>query len=201
MEGPKLYAFGCSNTYGEGLPDCNFQKGIPSNMGWVSIVAKHLKLPHINLSFPGASIKEITFKVKHHQHNITKNDIVIILWTYPSRWCIINDIKTNDIDRYLSHSESNINKMYYKYFHNDEDSYLMNEVFITYIQNKLDKIGCNYKFIFNSCLEQQKYRENGINMMNVNFNQFDNEEDRTACGHMGLQGNIDFANAIIKEAF
>ncbi len=56
----KLYAFGCSNTYGFGLPDCwdyirKLQAGDPSQYSFPVLVSKELELELVNGSECGIS--------------------------------------------------------------------------------------------------------------------------------------------------
>jgi hypothetical protein len=88
----RLVAFGCSLTYGHGLPDCwdpvaKEPKKKSSSFAWPEVVAKHLKAECVNTSFPGASNKEILFKIQNF--NFQLGDIAIILWTFPERSCVI----------------------------------------------------------------------------------------------------------------
>jgi hypothetical protein len=98
----RLIAFGCSLTYGHGLPDCwdpveQQPLDKSSSFAWPEVVAKNLNLTCINTSFPGASNKEILFKIQNF--NFNPDDIVVILWTFPGRSCIIqnsNDVIVNN---------------------------------------------------------------------------------------------------------
>ena len=51
----KLITFGCSNTFGVGLPDCWPNTEFPSKLGWAQQLANGVSLPLTNLSRPGAS--------------------------------------------------------------------------------------------------------------------------------------------------
>jgi hypothetical protein len=88
MEKNRLIAFGCSFTYGAGLPDCFDQKHqhhgpTPSKLGWVQLVADKLNLTAHNMGVPGASNLEILYNVL--QFEFKKTDTVIIMWTFPNR--------------------------------------------------------------------------------------------------------------------
>ena len=102
----RLIVFGCSLTYGHGLPDCFIppkQPGShPSKMGYPSILAKYMNLECINQSSPGASNKRIWDTVT--KFNYHKNDIVIIQWSYIERNAIIHRDKIIDIGPWMPHS-------------------------------------------------------------------------------------------------
>ena len=89
----RLITFGCSYTYGHGLPDCHVppnQPGDnPSKYAWPYILGKKLKIPTINLSKCGASNREILYYIQNF--SFSRSDIVVILWTYPMRDCIIDE--------------------------------------------------------------------------------------------------------------
>ncbi len=120
----RLIAFGCSLTYGHGLADCwdpiaKTPTSKPSSFAWPSVVAKQLKRECINTSFPGASNKEILFKIQNFDfHN---DDIVCILWTFPERSCIIQSttVETNnEFKRFIPHSDDLANKTFYSLYNN-----------------------------------------------------------------------------------
>tara|TARA_B110000503_G_C7030136_1_gene363639 strand:- start:97 stop:684 length:588 start_codon:yes stop_codon:yes gene_type:complete len=75
-----LITFGCSYTYGVGLPDDSIT---PSKSGWASLLSQELGLKLINKSEPGASNTEILYEIL--TFNFKKDDTVIIMWTHPIR--------------------------------------------------------------------------------------------------------------------
>jgi len=90
----RLIAFGDSITHGEGLQDkWNFleNKGIfdgrPSKFAWPQLIANKLKIKCRNLSIGGSSNKEIWYKIMNTK--FLKDDIVVILWSFHDRHCII----------------------------------------------------------------------------------------------------------------
>ena len=93
----RLVAFGCSNTFGQALPDVwDYKKNVsiskqgPSKYAWPQVLADKLNLECVNLGTPGASNKEVWFHIVNTEFK--KSDIVIILWPGRSRWCIIKDL-------------------------------------------------------------------------------------------------------------
>ena len=80
----RLVAFGCSHTYGSGMPD-SFNLNKPSNLAWSGILAQMLDLEHVNLGWEGASNKRIWHQILHADLN--QDDIVVIQWTYTIRFC------------------------------------------------------------------------------------------------------------------
>jgi len=83
----RLITFGCSVTYGHGLSDCleelNRPGPEPSKQAWPNLLATRLNKKLINTSTPGASNLEILFHILNFPFD--PDDLIVILWTYPSR--------------------------------------------------------------------------------------------------------------------
>lgn len=89
----RLVAFGCSYTYGQGLPDCFIKLPGPrwfhgpgvqaSKYAWPSLVADKLGLKCANISRPGASNLEILHKILNFQFE--KDDTVFVMWSFYDR--------------------------------------------------------------------------------------------------------------------
>ena len=82
----RLITFGCSITYGLGLPDCiesNAGWAKPSEFAWPNVLANKLKYKLENQSFPGSSNLEILYKILGFKFEPT--DTVAVMWTYPNR--------------------------------------------------------------------------------------------------------------------
>jgi hypothetical protein len=103
----RLVAFGCSNTYGEGLPDCWVDKNgdpsrtkdgyhgpKPSKLAWPRLIANNMKRKCVNFAVPGASNKHILDIILHTK--FVKGDIVVIMWSYFDRYCIFLDKDRKD---------------------------------------------------------------------------------------------------------
>lgn len=85
----RLITFGCSFTYGEGLPNCrignNYDEysNAPSDLAWPNKLGQLMNIDVINNGKPGASNLEILYHIlnfKFHQ-----NDLAVIMWTFPNR--------------------------------------------------------------------------------------------------------------------
>lgn len=92
----RLVAFGCSHTYGDGLPDCvawNDGKQVAGTASskhvWAQLLADKLGIECVNLSEPGSSNYRICMKIINHAWQ--NDDIAVILWSYPQRDTLIND--------------------------------------------------------------------------------------------------------------
>jgi len=88
-----LVAFGCSLTFGHGLPDCHVPPDEPgpnpSVFAWPSRLAEMTNRRCVNLSRPGASNLQIALSVMSYRFQ--PGDVGFILWSYPDRGLIIHD--------------------------------------------------------------------------------------------------------------
>ena len=116
----RLVAFGCSYTYGSGLPDCYLDSRDPtgpnpSTHAWPALTAGELKLDVVNKGRPGASNLRILDEILNFDFN--NEDTVIVLWSYYHRDTIFYPNKTLEIKHWL---DDDIVKNYYE-VHNDYD--------------------------------------------------------------------------------
>ena len=195
-----LFAFGCSNTYGEGLKDtANFaKKDMPvSKFAWPQLLADKLSLTCNNYSAIGASNKQISKTILDNVDKIKKDDVIIVLWSYLSRWCIFRD---NDIER-LAYWASNKNSEFWvKNLYNQADRNFENKIFIDYIYLFLKERGLKFYFII-----PDKETFNAITFDNAKFLTvtFDSIKNHYPKGfdnnHVGEEGHIAFTNEIYKE--
>jgi hypothetical protein len=77
-----LFAFGCSNTYGDALP--GFKPDHYSNpLAWPGVLAAMLDIGHVNLGISGNSNIRILNQIL--THSWTGNELVTIMWSYFNR--------------------------------------------------------------------------------------------------------------------
>ena len=127
----RLITFGCSLTYGHGLPDCyippNQPGNAPSKHAWPAVVADALNLECVNMSECGISNKHIWHTVVNF--NFKKNDTVIILWTYLDRSAILKNKDTVIcIGPWIDES-----RIYYKQIYNKYDAEMQTKLFISHV--------------------------------------------------------------------
>jgi hypothetical protein len=80
----RLVVFGCSHTYGYGLPDIFPKSNLShSNFAWPSVLSKDLNLSLVNNAFPGWSNYKILHKIL--EFKFQPKDLVIILWATVDR--------------------------------------------------------------------------------------------------------------------
>lgn len=100
MKSNRLITFGCSYTYGMGLPDCydvvtGKEGNVPSQQGWPSIVADVLNLIIINKGQCGASNLEILYEILNF--DFEDNDTVVVMWTHHNRDLIFSKFKFQNL--------------------------------------------------------------------------------------------------------
>jgi hypothetical protein len=92
----RLIVFGCSYTYGTGLPDCKnwffdtFHNLKPSQLGWPKLLSKKLNCELINESFPGSSNTEILYTLL--KFKFQDNDKVVMMWTHYARDMLFDNL-------------------------------------------------------------------------------------------------------------
>ena len=119
----RLVAFGCSETYGNGLDDCwigiEKQSPNPSKYAWPQVLADKLGIECVNKGFGGSSNKQILNIILNF--DFKPDDIVFIRWTYFARTCIV---KENDIERLNAYMTKQKAVNYYKHLYDDYDHFI-----------------------------------------------------------------------------
>ena len=118
----RLVLFGCSLTYGEGLPDCVTAAGSPgsspSKMVWGELLGERLALPVVNCSLPGASNQLILDRILNFEFE--NEDRVIVLWSFFTRGMLYLKDEMCNIGPW---QQTDIAKRYYE-LHDDNDLYM-----------------------------------------------------------------------------
>lgn len=145
----RIIFFGCSLTYGHGLPDCiipPYDPGPkPSKFSWSYIVSKYLQGECINLSEPGSSNKKIWNNILNFNYH--KDDIVFIQWTFSERSALIKKNKVINISPWNQYDEE-----YFKNWYDPYDSRLMTKLYIQDANSALEKKKIKfYNLVAESC--------------------------------------------------
>jgi len=206
----RLLAFGCSNTYGESLPDnhhlpFNTQ---PSRYAWPAVLASLTERTCVNLGKGGTSNKKICYDIQNFQYE--KDDLVVILWTYHNRSCILNEDKDkiirlihSDIGRWTAPlpagTPQKITKLYYKMFENEYDSWYDMYCRINLAKSYLDSIDIRHHHFLTGDYQQTDLGEPVWN--NVSFATIDMplhcKKDRALDNlHPGIESHKSIANEI-----
>jgi|TARA_B110000908_G_scaffold93082_1_gene110274 hypothetical protein len=185
----RIVAFGCSYTYGHGLPDCLDNDGHPgpndSKLAFPALVAKKLECEYVNLGKSGNSNKEIWNDILNFKFQ--DDDIVIITWTYYSRFCII---KSNTTQRINPWNERD--KPFYMNYSNRNDMLLdfytrLNHI-NTYLQTKNIK---SFNYVIEDS-ENESPEWNTVDILGV-FQKIDEADDEC---HPGEHSHVVFADEI-----
>ena len=82
----RLFAFGCSHTFGHSLPDAHppSESDGPSNFAWPQLLATDLGMKCFNLGKPGASPKRTLYNIVNCK-DLKSDSVVIILWPNSNR--------------------------------------------------------------------------------------------------------------------
>ena len=173
----RLLAYGCSNTFGEGLDDIwhhdpnhkfGFNKGEPSRYAWPRELAKLMHFDTVlNLAEGGASNKKIWLNILQTPMDPIK-DTVVVQWTFFDRYTIFyedgsnerflrNDIENREGKMRMSKGialqkikdeKRNRTEDWYGDYHSDADAMLDSYCKISHIKYHLDAKGVrNFHFI------------------------------------------------------
>jgi hypothetical protein len=131
----RLISFGCSLTFGHGLPDChtppNGPGNTPSKYAWPDLLSVHMNRKCINMSHPGASNKRIWKTIIDFEYQPT--DVVFVLWSYVDRSSVIYKKHVHDIGPWM---DDDISKNYYKNY-SKHDALLQSQLYISHVNSFL----------------------------------------------------------------
>ncbi len=183
-----LITFGCSLTYGTGLPDClNTDDGgihitNPSKHAWPSILGGLLKSKSVtNKSLPGLGCKQVAKTIIDYKYS--SNNIVVVLWPDFNRHTIFKDStshsyknllymvpsmltksmprpfwKNREMDGFQKDKFLNLVKTYYKDYFEEWDSLFENLIRINFVHSYLKDRGIKSYHILS---ESQYHSESG----------------------------------------
>lgn len=228
MEQGRLITFGCSFTFGHGLPDCIDENGhalkSPSKLGWPNILSSLLDCKEVcNESLPGASNKHILSKIM--MFDFKKGDIPIILWTRKSRHSVFKDyksyvtymlahLKRDSKDVYwntLERSGYNVNKFkkntitYFSDFYEEFDASFEQVVRMNYVHSYLESKNIkSYHLMFDTELDVEMFKH--MMLPNINYHSFKYKVDYKIDealdnSHPGIKSQQHFAINLRKWFF
>ena len=208
-----LFAFGCSHTYGHGLPDCieknNAPGPYPSRQGFATHVATDLHKNIVNYGEPGASNKQILWILLNALDKITPNDSVMIQWSYTERSARFQtENKQTKIEKITPWSLDKVSNVYYKHIHTNVNDVYTAALCINHAHLVLKDRGVSKVLQFRPPSQNgtttemketlDKLLHSDIQLFNKNLSDYhvDEAQDGT---HAGLKSNILFANAIVDS--
>lgn len=156
---PRLVTFGCSFTFGHGLPDCfdppDGHGPIASVLGWPNMLANKLNRECINLSKPGSGNKEILIKILNTK--FLPDDMVVVGWSHFNRYDFYRHTDENEGYRITG---DEIEEVVFKVNVNDQN-WLNN--------NRVENFLCiHHANIFLSNLHLQQYNFFAVHSENSN---------------------------------
>ena len=207
----RLIAFGCSNTYGEALYDIFDQEynSCTSEYAWPNVLAGKVDKQCVNMGECGASNKKICYNI--HNFDFQPDDIVVIMWTYLNRSCILHKnperiirLAAFDIakrrDELPENANGKLSKMFFKMFENDFESCYVHYCRVNLAKTFLDNLGLINLHISpikkNSILDCQAPRWNQVDIKNFyRYTNIDRAEDNI---HPGVKSHKAIASEIFK---
>ena len=187
----RLITIGCSHTFGEGL-------GNPNEESWPYILSKKFNKKLVNLSEPGGSNRTIQHNV--YNFNFNKEDIVVILWTYPDRYHFFSDKNTHS--GLINPWGGEISKNWFKNFHTQYTEKFDNRTIVNQVNLYLQSINIKvYNLTVSSEFNYYFDFPTKIDYINIDFTKdFLKKYPRSIDGwHMGKMGNYDFATDIYNK--
>jgi lysophospholipase L1-like esterase len=167
LNSQRLVAFGCSNTYGHGLPDCHMPPNehgpTYSKQAWPSLLANDLNLDLHNQGVPGASNLEILHNILHY--DFKKDDIVVVMWSYVGRDMLFgkkNILGWQDIIRIGLWQTTDLSKSW-RETHSREDVATRSWYYIHHATLFLASKGIKFYNVFSGIDELIKFKPDFIN--------------------------------------
>ena len=189
----RLVAFGCSLTQGQDL-----EKGVEySRLAWPYVLGQKLNLETVNNGKNGSSIKRIWWDIMNFDFH--SSDVVVILWTYINRWCIIkgpDQVHITDVHHSMFNKQS---EMWYKYFHDEYD--MLQQTFLhinhadMYLKNKVNNV-----FHLRASEPNLTTDFNQVDFLKTDIDELRQKYPKATDGwHPGIEFQEEYASRIKKE--
>jgi hypothetical protein len=192
----RLIAFGCSSTYGQGLPDCTTGREKPSKYAWPSLLSKDLGLELVNKSLCGAPNKKILLEILNFPFNET--DRVAILWSFHHRGYLFN----KHLDSRPVMITDNDTKEYYM-MHTEYDMCVNTHLDMHHAYSFLEKNNLkNYHFYFDKSLRNHLDKKENIVTMPGTYVPYVYEiqaDKGTDKIHPGVLSQVKISNFILEK--
>jgi len=193
-KGRTLHAFGDSYTFGYDLSDCPPDSEEYSKLTYSALFAEHYNMNYKCHAYGFSANNGILRQIK--EANIKHNDLCFIMWSYSTRYSLM----FNDGYYSLEYDNrkhrwwwDNVDQHPEQCFDRTQDSILS-------AQAILDKIGCEYTFLFNNIelQDQIQYNSNYIHQHKCLFLPKDHIMINSHTSHPGDEIHNDVFN-ILKE--
>jgi hypothetical protein len=191
----RLVVFGCSSTYGQGLPDCPTGEEKPSKLGWPSLLSKELGLDCVNTSTCGAPNKKILLQLLNFPFN--KNDMVITLWSFHHRGYIFEN--PSKAESMMITDESS--KEFYL-IHNEYDMCVDMTMYMHHARQHLSNLNIrNFHFYFDPVMNKHVTSKKNIVSVTADFVSYEKLEIDKANDniHIGVRTHENVARFIFNK--
>lgn len=194
----RLITFGCSLTYGHGLPDC-FEPPLnpgpmPSNMGWPRMVADKKEMHLVNVSQCGISNRQIMHNILNF--DFQKTDTVVILWTNIYRWCKILEDSIEDIGSWQNTPTSDA---YVQHMSDEHDCLVSTSHYINLADYHLKNVGLNPTHIISLRKFYKDFKWNNAIMQDFDYRLRKNFPSALDNHHPGIEANREFAKLVLES--
>lgn len=151
----RLISFGCSCTYGHGLPDCfippNKAGLTPSRLAWPTLLSNKLNLDCVNLSKPGASNLFVLSEILNYEFK--GSDTVVVMWTMTERDCTFSH---TGVKEFILNSNDK-RTLYWSAIHDHQDMWYRTWIIMYHAFLHLKKLNLKFYFVPLSSEELFKY--------------------------------------------
>lgn len=225
----KLWASGCSFTYGHGLPDCHIEPDNPgpepSKFAWPQLLANKLDYECVNLAQCGRGVRYVWHQLITRLELFKKEDLVIVMWPeFSSRVDIIKGLPYDNGPDRLCDTIYTSNEDFFKKYHNDYDRWIEFELVSDHLAYSLNNKNINcIQAIYNYPGFRDQFRTrynltkksdspadpfylaglpvfNNADIIKTNFSQIAGSLPRALDkNHPGTEAHIEFANVLYKE--
>ena len=179
--------------YGVGLPDCWPIPSPPSKFCWPEIVARELGRECVNMSVCGAGNKRIWYEISNFKFK--KDDLVLILWSFPNRYTVINS--SSDISNLHHNYDDELSTAYFNNIYSPYDSNIMSTLFVDNAsrlleENKISFFQMAVKKRYQHIFGKRKYLHITMDAYETLYTRaIDND-------HAGINGHRAFAVDLLK---
>jgi hypothetical protein len=179
--------------YGVGLPDCWPIPSPPSKFCWPAIVASELGREHVNMSVCGAGNKRIWYEISNFKFK--KDDLVLILWSFPNRYTIINS--PSDIKNLHHNNDEPLSNAYFQNLYDIYDSKIMSKLFVDNANRLLKEKNIN--FFQMTVKKRYQYMFGNLEYLPITMDAYETLYTRAIDNdHAGINGHKAFAVDLLK---
>lgn len=137
-----VFAYGCSHTFGTGLPDTVHHSGrtgfpVASRFAYPSLIARKRVCAVENHAVPGASCRQVHHRICQHRPRFHSGDTVIVQWPNRDRFCLFSSPR-RDI---LPQDPDSTARAFYRHLYLPEDQDQENRFRIEHVEYLLGSRG------------------------------------------------------------